>query len=263
MRKQERELGMLLVNIRLDNTKEFLVLKSWATDLGVDLEFIEPHTQAQNGVAERLNRLLLEIARSLLIGMNIPKRYWPYAVKLANFIRNRTVFLKGEKKSPYEALYGRSYDLSKFRVPFCKVWFHVETQDKLDPRAKDGTFVAYTKSSNQYIILDKRGKEHKVTNPIFIEDTAGHLQRQEGERDLFADKAFQQLFYKASNKTNDKTSPAEIEVEYSEVSNPNTSTSIGPLHTVPVGGLGNLETESLQPIRIIRAIAILVLLKLR
>jgi hypothetical protein len=80
-----------------------------------------------------------------------------------------------------------------------------------------------------YIILDKRGKEHKVTNPIFIKDTAGHLQRQEGERDLFADKAFQQLFYKASDKTNNKTSPAEIEVEHSEISNPKTSTSIGPL----------------------------------
>lgn len=71
MRRQERELGMLLVNLRLDNAKEFVALKPWAEDLGIDLEFTESYTPAQNGVAERLNRLLLEIARSLLIGMNV------------------------------------------------------------------------------------------------------------------------------------------------------------------------------------------------
>ncbi|EED18964.1 gag/polymerase/env polyprotein, putative [Talaromyces stipitatus ATCC 10500] len=146
MRRQERELGMLLVNIRLDNAKEFVALKPWAEDLGIDLEFTESYTPAQNGVAERLNRLLLEIARSLMIGMNVPKAYWPYALKMANFIRNRTVFLKGNKKSPYEALFGEEWKLSKFRVPFCKVWFHIETDDKLEPRAEEGALVGFTKS---------------------------------------------------------------------------------------------------------------------
>ena len=37
-----------------------------------------------------------------------------YAVQMANFIKNWTVFLKGEDKSPYKALYGEEWDLSRF-----------------------------------------------------------------------------------------------------------------------------------------------------
>ena len=54
---------------------------------------------------------------------------------MANFIKNWTIFLKGEDKSPllYEALYGEGWDLSRFQVPFYKVWFYVETDNKLNP----------------------------------------------------------------------------------------------------------------------------------
>ncbi|KAF7174279.1 hypothetical protein CNMCM6106_008468 [Aspergillus hiratsukae] len=199
MSREERELGTLLVNIRLDNAREFVALKPWATEKGIDLEFTEPYTPPQNGPAERLNRMLLELARALLLQMQIPKRYWRYAVQMANFIRNRTVFnlaeLKKDVKSPYEALYGKQYDLTTLRVPFCKVWFHVETDDKLDPRAREGVFIGYTKSSSQYLILDKKGRVRKVTNPIFMEDQPGFIAREAGERDLANDDAFKRLIY--------------------------------------------------------------------
>jgi len=188
MVREERALATLLVDIRLDNAREFVGLKPWAAKKGIDLEFTEPYTPPQNGRAERLNRTLLEIARSLMLALNIPKRYWKYAVKMANFISNRTAFNfrdeNGRMKSPYEAIYGRSYDLAKLRVPFCKVWFHVKTDDKLDPRAEEGVFVGYTKSSCQYVILDRQGRERKVTNPIFMEDEPGFISREAGERDL-------------------------------------------------------------------------------
>lgn len=86
--------------------------------------------------------------------MNVAKHFWPYVLQMANFVKNRTVFLKGEDKLPYEAFNGEAWDLSSLRVPFCKVWFHVETDDKLDSRAHEGTLVGYTKSRNHYIVLD-------------------------------------------------------------------------------------------------------------
>jgi transposase InsO family protein len=114
MKHQERELKKLLVNIQFDNAKEFVALKPWAEDHGIDLEFTKIYTPLQNGVAEHLNKTLLEIARSLLLGMSILKCFWPYIVQMANFIKNWTVFLKGEDKLPYEALYGEEWDLSRF-----------------------------------------------------------------------------------------------------------------------------------------------------
>ena len=64
--------GVYLLAIRTDNAKEFEALKPWAQEKGIIIEFIEPHTPPQNGVAERLrvNRLLLEVARAILIDAN-------------------------------------------------------------------------------------------------------------------------------------------------------------------------------------------------
>ena len=218
MARQERELGILVVNIRLDNAKEFAALKPWATNRGVELEFTEPYTPPQNGMAERLNRILLEITRAILFQMHIPKRYWYYAVKMANFLRNRTVFNldSSHHATPFASLYGVSPDLSKLRVPFCKVWYHTESNDKLDPRASEGIFVGYTKSANQYLVLTRQGREIKVTNPIFLEDTPGFLADEPGERtfDAETDPEFHRLISVGhdDNADNDNADILHVEV---------------------------------------------------
>ncbi|EED15089.1 conserved hypothetical protein [Talaromyces stipitatus ATCC 10500] len=196
MAKEERILGKALINIRLDNAKEFAALGSWAEKKGIDLEFTEPYTPPQNGPAERLNRFILEIERAMMQQMNVPKKYWRYAVRMANFLRNRTMFSprEGEKrKSAYEMIYKKKYNLAKLKVPFCKVWFHIETKDKLDPRAQEGVFVGYTKSSSQYLVLDRQGRVRKVTNPIFLEDQRGFISDEAGDREFTNDEAYNSL----------------------------------------------------------------------
>ena len=47
------------------------------------------NTPQQNGVSERKNRHLLEIARSLLFASNVPKRFWGDALLTACFLINR------------------------------------------------------------------------------------------------------------------------------------------------------------------------------
>ena len=46
-------------------------------------------TPEQNGVAERLNRTLVEKSRAMLIESNLPKSLWGYAILHANYIKNR------------------------------------------------------------------------------------------------------------------------------------------------------------------------------
>lgn len=215
MAREERVLGKALIDIRLDNAKEFAALGSWAEKKGIDLEFTEPYTPPQNGPAERLNRFVLEIARAILQEMNIPKKYWEYAVRMANFLRNRTAFTPrtGKKwKSPYEMIYKRKYNLGKLKVPFCKVWFHTETKDKLDPRSQEGVFVGYTKSSSQYLVLDKEGRIRKVTNPIFLEDQRGFISDEAGEREFTNDDAYNNLIKKCCMFSNISTSHVDFSV---------------------------------------------------
>jgi transposase InsO family protein len=194
--KVERETGHLLITIRTDNAKEFEALRPWAEGKGIEIEFIEPYTPPQNGVAERLNRFLLEVARAILISAKVPKRYWPWAVKMANHIRNRTIIVRNSGgKTPYEIWNGHPPDISKFRKPFSKVWFHIEQDDKMESRAIEGAFIGYCASSNQYSILARKDRKvYTATNPIFIEDEPSFLAEETSEIDLADEPAFKEAY---------------------------------------------------------------------
>lgn len=139
LRQVERQAGQMLLVIRTDNAAEFIALKPWAESKGVELEFIEAHTPPQNGVAERFNRIILEIARALLFDAKISKIYWKYAVVTANYLRNRTTLLKdsaeeegGEDRTPYELWHGHKPDLTHLRAWGCRVLYHTQADSKLE-----------------------------------------------------------------------------------------------------------------------------------
>jgi hypothetical protein len=57
-------------------------------------------------VAERLNRHLLEMTQAILINADVPKEYWPYVIRMANYLRNQAVRVPGTKKTPFEMWMG-------------------------------------------------------------------------------------------------------------------------------------------------------------
>lgn len=56
---------------------------------GIGHERTVPKTPEQNGVAERLNRTLVEMSRSMLLNAKLSKRYWAKSVSTAVYLRNR------------------------------------------------------------------------------------------------------------------------------------------------------------------------------
>ena len=179
----QRQSGQMLLIIRTDNAREFKALEAWGQPKGIEFEFIEPGTPPQNGVAERYNRLVLEIARALLFDAKIHKKYWKYAVLYANYLRNRTTMIKGSededgrRKTPHELWTGYPPDLSNLRAWGCRVLYHDNSPDsKLDSRVAEGTFLMYGKSDKQYYVLPRGGNELRlVTSPEFCEQEKGYL----------------------------------------------------------------------------------------
>jgi transposase InsO family protein len=181
-RQVERQAGQMLLIIRTDNAAEFIALKPWAKSKGIELEFIESYTPPQNGVAERFNRVILDIARALLFDAKISKIYWKYAVITANYLRNRITQLRdsaededGEDRTPYELWHGHKPDLTHLRAWGCRVLFHTQADSKLDSRVAEGTFMMYGKSDKQYFVLPRGGQELRlVTNAEFREQESGY-----------------------------------------------------------------------------------------
>ncbi|KAG8488067.1 hypothetical protein CXB51_018276 [Gossypium anomalum] len=60
------------------------------------------HTPQQNGVAERMNRTIMEKVRCMLSNANLPKSFWAEAASTACFLINRSPSVAIEKKTPQE-----------------------------------------------------------------------------------------------------------------------------------------------------------------
>ncbi|KAK0593941.1 hypothetical protein LWI29_008029 [Acer saccharum] len=86
--------------IRSDHGREFenAIFESYCNSLGISHEFSALRTPQQNGVVERKNRVLQEMARVLLLSNNVPRNLWAEAVNIACYIGNR-VFLRPETRN--------------------------------------------------------------------------------------------------------------------------------------------------------------------
>nr|GEW39736.1 retrotransposon protein, putative, unclassified [Tanacetum cinerariifolium] len=74
---------------------------------GIKREFSVPRTPQQNGITERKNRTLIEVARTLLADSLLSIPFWAEAVNTACYVQNRVLVTKPHNKTPYELLHGK------------------------------------------------------------------------------------------------------------------------------------------------------------
>ena len=91
--------------IRSDRGGEFLSLKftKLCESTGIVRQLTNANTPEQNGVAERANRKLLEMARSMIAHSSTPRFLWTEAINTAAFIINRspTIAISGNPFPPF------------------------------------------------------------------------------------------------------------------------------------------------------------------
>ena len=77
--------------LKTDNARDFFnsTLGPYLLSNGIVRQSTCMDTPQQNGVAERKNRHLLEVTRSLVFTSNIPKRFWGEVVLIATYLINR------------------------------------------------------------------------------------------------------------------------------------------------------------------------------
>ena len=118
---------------------------------GIVAQYTMPGSPDQNGVAERRNRTLLDMVRSMLSNSNLPKSLWIEALKTAVYILNR-VPTKAVSKTPFELWKGWKPSLQHMRVWGCpsEVRIYNPQEKKLDPRTISGYFIGYAERSKGY-----------------------------------------------------------------------------------------------------------------
>ena len=84
---------MKIKALRADRGGEYLSdeFKSFLKKCGIQSQFTAAYSPQQNGVSERLNRTLVEAARSMLSHAGLSNAYWAEAITTATYLRNRMV----------------------------------------------------------------------------------------------------------------------------------------------------------------------------
>ena len=129
-------------------------------------------TPAQNGVAERKHRHIVETARSLLLSASVPSIFWGEAVLTAVHLINRIPTALTAGISPYERLFGSAPDYSSLRVfgSTCFVLRPEAERNKLSARSAACVFLGYGEGRKGYRCFDPVSNKFYVSrHVVFME----------------------------------------------------------------------------------------------
>ena len=142
-----------------DNSLEFCTrrLVEFYDIHGISHQISYPHTSQQNGVAEKKQRHILNIAKALLIHNSVPQNYWGDAVLTTYYLINRLPFSVIHEQIPWQMLYPNDelFDLPP-KTFGCVAFVHLlgPGRDKLAPRAIKCVFFGYSCTQKGYQCFD-------------------------------------------------------------------------------------------------------------
>jgi hypothetical protein len=155
----ENELERRIKTIRTDGGGEFCSndMEQFLISNGIKHEKSTPYTPQQNGRAERINRTIITMAKSMMAEFNSPKSFWAEAANAAVYIKNRLKHKAIVGKTPYELWYKKKPVYSNIRVFGCRAYVHIpkERRTKLDSTAKEMVFIGYSTTSKAWRFYDE------------------------------------------------------------------------------------------------------------
>nr|GEZ51993.1 retrovirus-related Pol polyprotein from transposon TNT 1-94 [Tanacetum cinerariifolium] len=155
----------------LHNGTEFVnqTLRDYYEGVGISHETSVARSPQQNGVVERRNRTLIEVAHIMLIYAQAPLFLWAEAMATACFTQNRSIILFRHGKTPYELLHSKLPDFSFFHVfgALCYPTNDSENLGKLQPKADIEIFIGYAPTKKAFRIYNRHTR--KIVETIHVD----------------------------------------------------------------------------------------------
>ncbi|KAK2456670.1 cysteine-rich RECEPTOR kinase [Trifolium repens] len=154
----QSEKSLKILKIRSDHGGEFEnePFATFCEDHGIVHEFSAPRSPQQNGVVERKNRSLQEMARTIMNETKLAKHFWAEAVNIACYIQNRIYIRPILNKTTYELFKGRKPNISYFHQFGCTCYIlnNKAYKRKFDAKACKGIFIGYSERSKAYRVYN-------------------------------------------------------------------------------------------------------------
>jgi hypothetical protein len=119
------------------------------------------YTPQKNGVAERKNQTIMNMARSLLREKCLSNLFWVEAVACLVYLLNRSPTTSLKMKVPQESWSGTKLNVSHLRTFGCIAFAHIpsELRKKLNDRSEKRIFVGYSETSKAYRLYNLISKK--------------------------------------------------------------------------------------------------------
>ncbi|KAM1111108.1 hypothetical protein ACFX13_010490 [Malus domestica] len=182
----ELQSGFSLKKLRSDRGGEYTSHEflDYCTSMGMERQLTIAYSPQQNGVAERRNRTICEMARSMMTEKGVPVIFWAEAVSTAVYLQNRCFTTSVIDKTPFEAFTGRKPGIKHLKVFGCICYTHVPSplRQKFDDKTRKGIFMGYGSCEKGYRVYDLQSKKIVLSRSvIFSEDKSWKWESNQGE----------------------------------------------------------------------------------
>ncbi|KAL8118998.1 hypothetical protein AgCh_016478 [Apium graveolens] len=156
------------------------ILSEFCKNKGIVQEFSAARTPQKNGVVERKNRTLVEVARTMLQDAKLPTRFWEEAVNTTCYTQNRYIINKMHGKSPYSIMSKRKPTVKHLHVFGSKCYILKDNSEyvgRFDSKVFEAIFLGYSLERTTY--KENHGNRSSSQTPDF-DSTNSWGEREEG-----------------------------------------------------------------------------------
>ncbi|GAU51028.1 hypothetical protein TSUD_291040 [Trifolium subterraneum] len=170
----EKESSEVICCLRTDRGGEFNSdeFREFCEEHGIKRQLTAAYTPQQNGIAERKNRTIMDMVKSMLAAKDIPKEFWPEAVNWAIYVLNRSPTAAIPDKTPEEAWSSSKPTVKHFKVFGCIAHTYVPDahRKKLDDKSIKCIFLGVSEESKAYRLYHPPTKRIIISRDVkFVE----------------------------------------------------------------------------------------------
>jgi hypothetical protein len=160
--------------LRTDNGGEFCgnEFEEFCKKCGITRHKTNPYTPQHNGVAERMNKTLMEKARSMLSDVGLGQEFWAEAVGTTCYLVNRSPSSVLDDKNPHEVWSAKKPSLQHLRGFGCDAYVHVpkENRSKLDKKDGKCIFIGYKDGVKGYKLWNPETKKTVYSRDVVFRE---------------------------------------------------------------------------------------------
>jgi hypothetical protein len=185
IRRVQNEFEFKVKHIRSDNGSEFrnTQVEEFLDEEGIKHELSTPYTAQQNGIIERKNHTLIEVARTMLDEYMTPDSFWAEVINTACHAANRLYLHKYLNKAPYEIITGKKPSVHYFRVFGCKCFIlnKKPKASKFASNVDEGFLIGYGTNEHDYRVFNKTTGCVETTIDVKFDESNGSQREQVSE----------------------------------------------------------------------------------